>query len=200
MASCRPKRLSRPEGGSFHLHPIETRSYNRLLHGCWARNRSAVSIGCFFFEKAIPMLRRLTRTFGAARNAPEGPGMKKRSQVYQILYHCSDCTPGGRDRLVIHACWTRQSRQRDGQWHEGRRFAFPYIGDRSRLASMGNFQPQFLAALLQPIVQGVKGWKARRWLPKPMAGVPNIFFDLPLLPARRRIAKFHVKQVVAGHG
>ena len=39
-----------------------------------------------FFEKAIPMLRRLTRTFGVARNAPEGPGMKKRSQVYQILY------------------------------------------------------------------------------------------------------------------
>ena len=28
-------------GGSLHLHPIETRSCIRLLHGCWARNCSA---------------------------------------------------------------------------------------------------------------------------------------------------------------
>src|SRR5271166_6880874 len=32
-----------------------------------------------------------------------------------------------------------------------------------------------------------------------MAGVLNILFDLALLPARRRIAEFRVKQVVAGH-
>ena len=32
-----------------------------------------------------------------------------------------------------------------------------------------------------------------------MAGVLNILFDLTLLPARSRIAKIHVKQVVAGH-
>ena len=64
---------------------------------------------------------------------------------------------------------------------------------------MRNLAPEFLTATFQPIVQRFKGWKAGRDLPEPMTGVPDVLFDLALLPSRRRIAKIRIEQIMTGH-
>jgi len=59
--------------------------------------------------------------------------------------------------------------------------------------------PELLAALLEPVVQSIQRWKARRWLPQTMTRVLNVLLDLSLLPAGSRIAELRFEQVVAGY-
>ena len=68
--------------------------------------------------------------------------------------------------------------------------------------------PQKLAALLQPFIQRIEVRKGGHELPKPsccrhafgvMAGVAHILLNLTFLPARGRIAKLRLEDVVAGH-
>ena len=60
--------------------------------------------------------------------------------------------------------------------------------------------PKLLAAGFQPFLQGIQGGKARNGLPQPMTGVLDVLFDLPLLPARRRITELGLEEIVTGHG
>src|SRR5690606_13453237 len=76
----------------------------------------------------------------------------------------------------------------------------PDIGDGAAHFSMRGLLPKLLASKLQPDVQGFQRWKARQGLPQPMASVLDVFLDLSLLPASRRIAELRFVEIVTGHG
>src|SRR5690606_28702623 len=84
-------------------------------------------------------------------------------------------------------------------WHQSWCFLSPYVGDGAAHLAMRGLCPERLASKLKPVVQGLKGWKARNRLKEPMTCILNVLLDLALLPAGRGIAKFGLEEVVAGH-
>jgi hypothetical protein len=52
-----------------------------------------------------------------------------------------------------------------------------------RICPCGVCAQKLLAALLEPVVQSIQRWKARRGLPQTMTRVLNVLLYLPLLPA-----------------
>src|SRR5690606_5896601 len=84
-------------------------------------------------------------------------------------------------------------------WHQSWRFLSPYVGDGAAHLAVWGLCPEGLASKLKPVVQGLKGWKARNRLKEPMTCILNVLLDLALLPAGRGIAKFGLEEVVAGH-
>src|SRR5690606_7695060 len=64
---------------------------------------------------------------------------------------------------------------------------------------MRGLLPKLFASKLQPVVQGFQRWKAWCGLKEPMTRILNILLDLAFLPAGRRIAKFRLIEIVAGH-
>ena len=68
---------------------------------------------------------------------------------------------GRRDPLGVFDEAVEEARHR----HQEPCFLGPDVLDRSRPETMGDLLPQFPAALLQPVVQGLQRWKARHWLP-----------------------------------
>jgi len=90
--------------------------------------------------------------------------------------------------------------KRHGQWHQGRLLFSPDIGDRAGLFAMRGLPPRLKAALFQPGVQCGEVRKVRHPLEHLVTGIPDILLDLPLLPARCRIAELRLIDIVVRHG
>ena len=58
---------------------------------------------------------------------------------------------------------------------------------------------QRYAAFLQPGIECSEAGEGRRVVPQPVPGILHVLLDLPLLPARSRIAELGLEQVVAHH-
>ena len=70
----------------------------------------------------------------------------------------------------------------------------------SPAARCANLGPQLAASRLQPVVERRQRRKARDRLPEAVTSILNVLLDLPLFPARGRIAECGLEQEMADHG